>query len=180
MKPNMKFSGRALFFVTRFFAMIMPAIVVVGFSAGYAPRALADKFPEGPQLQVTPGSFCDHADQVRYPERVAVCQRNVKHELKQDIIAEYDKQFGYSIRSMDRQKFKIDHLIPLCAGGGNSRENLWPQHESIYNITDPLEPLICGKMAAGKLLQAKAAEIIIYAKTHLDQVPTVMKELEAL
>jgi hypothetical protein len=87
---------------------------------------------------------------------------------------------GYRTRQMDRQDFKIDHYIPLCMGGSNDIKNLWPQHKSVYAITDPLEPVLCDKMAQGRLLQKKAVEIIMYAKAHLDEVPEIIAKANAL
>jgi hypothetical protein len=81
---------------------------------------------------------------------------------------------------MNRGDFKIDHLIPLCAGGANDELNLWPQHSSVYNITDPIEPVICQKMAEGKLSQKDAVAMVIFAKTHLDQVNIVLAKLNKL
>jgi hypothetical protein len=81
---------------------------------------------------------------------------------------------------MNRGDFKIDHLIPLCAGGANSEENLWPQHKSVYAITDPLEPIVCQKMQDGKLLQADAVKLILQAKMHLEEVPAIIKQVKAL
>ncbi len=92
----------------------------------------------------------------------------------------YDRQFGYTIENMQRSQFKIDHYIPLCAGGSNERENLWPQHVSVYTITDPLEPLICGKMSAGRLTQAKAVEFIKAAKNDLSKVADIIKTVSRL
>ena len=137
-------------------------------------------FPRGPNLDETPGSLCSNSRQRRYPEKIAYCERSVDSYQKNAIIQKYDRLFDYSIRSMKRLDFKIDHLIPLCAGGSNNDDNLWPQHKSIYNITDPLEPLLCEKMQEGKLLQADAVKLIIEAKTHLDQVPAIMKKLKSL
>ena len=76
--------------------------------------------------------------------------------------------------------FKIDHLIPLCAGGANDEDNLWPQHKSVYNITDALEPVVCEKMAAGRLKQAEAVKLILQAKMHLDQVPSILKQIKRM
>jgi hypothetical protein len=68
----------------------------------------------------------------------------------------------------------------LCAGGANSEDNLWPQHKSIYEITDPVEPLLCQKMLEGKLKQSDAVKLILLAKTNLDQVPAIIKKLNSL
>lgn len=139
-----------------------------------------DKFPMGPDPQTTPGTLCQKPDSYRYPEQIAYCNRAVSSELKNEIIQTYDRQLGYTIEQMDRQKFKIDHFIPLCAGGGNDRENLWPQHESVYSITDPIEPLICAKMAAGKLKQADAVNFVKREKLDLSQAQAVFDEVNAL
>jgi hypothetical protein len=140
----------------------------------------ADQFPMGPNPQMTPGALCTHPDSLRYPEQIKYCNRNVASDLKNEIIQTYDKQFGYNIEAMDRSKFKIDHFIPLCAGGANDIQNLWPQHESVYTITDPLEPAICDKMAAGKLKQADAVDIIKRGKLNLSEVPALLKQVLAM
>ena len=148
----------------------------------FSTNSFADngKFPLGPNATVTPGEICTQSNTFRYPEHIKYCNRNVDSGLKRDIIADYDRKFGYSIESMDRQDFKIDHYIPLCMGGGNDRDNLWPQHKSVYTITDPVEPLACQRMAEGKLLQAKAIELIKKAKNDLSTVPDVMNYLTNL
>jgi hypothetical protein len=143
------------------------------------PRGSVD-YPVGPDLSMTPGSLCDHPDQRRYPEKIAYCNRNVESSLKWDIIRAYDQKPGIEINESNRGNFKIDHLIPLCAGGGNDTKNLWPQHKNIYQQTDPLEPLVCGKMSQGVLKQSRAIELIMRAKLNLSLVPEVMRELEAM
>lgn len=80
---------------------------------------------------------------------------------------------------MERGEFKIDHFIPLCMGGSNSRTNLWPQHRTVYEITDEMEMRLCELMAAGNMLQAEAMETIRYAKFHLDEVPRIMDDVRA-
>lgn len=138
------------------------------------------QFPIGPDAGVTPGSLCTHPTQHRYPENIAYCSRNVESDLKRELIREYDQKFGYSIESMDRQKFKIDHYIPLCAGGSNEADNLWPQHVSVYTITDPLEALICQKMSDGVLSQKDAVDTIRNAKNNLAEVPEIISRVQSL
>jgi hypothetical protein len=137
-------------------------------------------FPAGPDRQLTPGETCTHPTEYRYPEHIPYCERNVDSELKRDIIRMYDRERGFTIQQMPRGQFKIDHYIPLCMGGSNERENLWPQHQSVYNITDPMEPALCQKMAEGKVTQARAMELIRQGKNNLDQVPAVMREINSL
>lgn len=137
-------------------------------------------YPENPDPKVTPGSFCKHPDQRRYPERIAYCRRDVSKSEKWEVINTYNRVLGYDIKREDRSQFKIDHLIPLCAGGSNEKDNLWPQHMSVYEITDPLEGVACEKMARGRLLQQRAVELIRRAKMHLDEAPAILEELESL
>ncbi len=137
-------------------------------------------FPTGPRAEMTPGSLCQQSRAFRYPERIRYCDRNVDSRLKNEIIREYDQEFGYAVRSMPRRDFKIDHFIPLCAGGSNNKDNLWPQHESIYLITDPLEPLVCEKMSEGSLSQAEAVQLIREAKSDLTKVESILLQIEAL
>src|SRR5690606_28325058 len=110
-------------------------------------------------------SLCEHPDAYRYPEKIKYCNRDVSGGEKAEIFREYDK-IGFRTRSIDRQKFKIDHYIPLCAGGSNEPSNLWPQHVSVYTITDRLEEMICSKMAEGRLKQKDAVDIIREAKNN--------------
>ncbi|MGZ3788088.1 MAG: hypothetical protein ACXVLQ_06165 [Bacteriovorax sp.] len=139
-----------------------------------------ERFPKMPNLTETPGRLCTDTKAYRYPEKIAYCERAVDSYTKNAVIQKYDHLFGYQIETMDRAAFKIDHLIPLCAGGANSEDNLWPQHRSVYEITDPIEPILCQKMLEGKLLQADAVKIVLQAKTHLDQVPALIKQLNSL
>jgi hypothetical protein len=142
--------------------------------------SFADSFPAGPVIQLTPGKLCDKPNSTRYPEKIAYCGRNVAYELKKQIIENYDRAFGFTIETMQRDQFKIDHYIPLCAGGSNDVSNLWPQHVSVYTVTDPLEALVCNKMAHGKLLQKDAVAIIVEAKAHLDEVPQILAHVNSL
>lgn len=152
------------------FAMMF--VVSIGASA-------MEAFPKGPDQTLTPGDLCHRPDTYRYPERVAYCERNVSSDEKREIFSKYD-QLGFRTRSMNRADFKIDHYIPLCAGGSNDESNLWPQHKTIYVITDDLEALICEKMSAGRLLQKDAVTIIVEAKNNLDRVPSIMARVRAL
>jgi hypothetical protein len=152
------------------------ALLLISIAFGGQPN----RFPKNPNLNETPGKVCTSSGVHRYPENISYCERNVDSSLKKDIIKKYDSLFGYTIGAMKREDFKIDHLIPLCAGGANSEENLWPQHISVYEITDPLEPLVCQKMEEGKLLQADAIKLILQAKMHLDQVSAIIDQLNEL
>lgn len=142
--------------------------------------AFADRYPTAPQEEATPGSLCQNADDYRYPEHIAYCERNVQSSVKQQIIEDYDRRFGYEIDRMDRGLFKIDHFIPLCMGGSNELNNLWPQHISVYEVTDPLEQMICEKMSQGVLKQARAVQYIKDAKGDLNRVDDIISEVQGL
>lgn len=137
------------------------------------------EFPKGPETNLTPGSLCSHPDYYRYEEHIPYCARDVDSELKRDIFTEY-RNNGYRLDPDKRRDYKIDHLIPLCAGGSNEEDNLWPQHKSIYVITDPLEGLGCEKLKAGKIKQAELVKLILNAKHNLELVPETLKLLRKL
>jgi hypothetical protein len=137
------------------------------------------EFPTGPEQKLTPGSLCDRPDAYRYPERIPYCNRDVDTSLKNDVFKEY-REDGYRLTPIDRQNYKIDHLIPLCAGGSNNEDNLWPQHMSIYNQTDPLEGLGCEKLKDGLIKQAELVNLILSAKKDLSLVPETLRKLNSL
>ncbi|MES3038921.1 MAG: HNH endonuclease signature motif containing protein [Bdellovibrionota bacterium] len=165
-----KVSVRALTFVTVFVSTQL-----------FSATGLANQpYPTGPDQSMTPGSVCSRPTEYRYPEHIPYCERNVDTALKREIFKDYDRKLGFSTTTMNRQDFKIDHFIPLCAGGSNEVDNLWPQHKSVYELTDPLEPLVCEKMSQGTLKQKDAIEMIRKAKLDLSQVDAVLEALQAL
>lgn len=137
------------------------------------------EYPKGPEATLTPGSLCDHPSKYRYPENIAYCERDVSSGQKKEIFEDY-RGFGYRLDPSKRGNFKIDHYVPLCAGGSNHDDNLWPQHVSVYTITDPIEALGCEKLAAGLITQEKLVELIRLVKNDLSKSSLVMKELLTL
>ena len=154
------------------FALLLTATITLG--------ANAADFPQGPELSITPGKLCDRPSANRYPEKIPYCERDVSYETKEILMKEYDQKFNYKISTLPRIDIKIDHMIPLCAGGSNDISNLWPQHKSVYAITDPIEPIVCAKMAQGRLKQKDAVSLIIEAKTHLDRASKILQYLNRL
>lgn len=139
-----------------------------------------ERFPIGPNPNMTPGAICENSKTRRYPEGIVYCERNVSTADKRAIIKAYDDQFGYQIQQMDRQEFKIDHFIPLSIGGSNSKDNLWPQHRSVFTITDPLETVLFEKISTAAITQAEAIRVIREAKLNLDRVPELIDYVEAM
>ncbi len=139
-----------------------------------------EQFPKSPQPSLTPGTLCKSPSRLRYPEKVPYCERDVDGETKDSVVQRYDATFGYQVGRIGRHKFKIDHYIPLCMGGSNEPSNLWPQHPTVYEITDPLEPVLCQKMAEGRLKQAEAIRLIKQAKADLSQAKQILESLNSL
>jgi len=160
------------------FSLVALLLLLVSVStASLRAEQLELPFPETPELDMTPGTLCIHPDSYRYPEKIPYCNRDVDSSTKYDIIDAYDRQYGYKIRASGRSSFKIDHFIPLCMGGSNEVSNLWPQHRSVYDLTDPLEPELCNRMASGRMNQVEAIAIIRRAKADPKLAPGIYDEL---
>lgn len=161
----------------------MKVLTLIGLILSFTSAALAVEttaFPQTPQPSLTPGDLCASGSHFRYPEKVRYCERAVSGDDKDQIVKRYDATFGYKIESIGRRNFKIDHFIPLCMGGSNEEKNLWPQHPSVYEVTDPLEPVLCQKMAEGRLKQADAVRMIKEAKLDLSKAPKILESVQTL
>lgn len=149
-------------------------------SSIFAGIEIKAEYPKGPESRLTPGSLCDRPDSYRYPERIAYCERDrLEPGVKEDVFQEY-RNNGYGLNPSNRSQYKIDHLVPLCAGGSNQENNLWPQHMSIYVVTDPMESLGCEKLKLGKIKQADLVRRIIAAKKNMTLVPSTLSFLRSL
>ncbi len=157
---------------------ILVLSIISSFNIAQASFSKTGWFPETPHEKLTPGDVCDDADAFRYPERIRYCNREVSKEHKAAIFITYDMELGFHTREMNRTEFKIDHYIPLCMGGSNETENLWPQHKTIYQQTDPIEPLLCELMSSGQMLQAKAISIIRQVKRNPERARAILRDLE--
>ncbi len=153
-------------------------IFAISFFSSLTTHAFS--YPTGPDTQITPGSLCAKPVERRYHEQIYYCGRKVGSSLKQEVIKTYVDNFGYNITKENRSAFKIDHFIPLCVGGSNEADNLWPQHKDVYTITDKIENIACIKMMSGYLKQAKAVELIRRAKLNLAEAPMIQKHIENL
>jgi len=142
--------------------------------------AADQEYPKAPDAQLTPGVLCTTPDELRYPEHIPYCDRNVSTGLKWAVINRYSKKLQFTINDTNRTEFKIDHYIPLCMGGANSIDNLWPQHSSVYKITDALEETLCEAMANGKIKQVEAIEKLKMGKANLEAVPGIIREINEL
>ena len=135
-------------------------------------------FPRVPNLSVTPGALCETPSRLRYPEQIAYCERDVSSWTKELVFIAY-RDLGFSL-SGERSRYKVDHFIPLCAGGSNEIENLWPQYDTVSALTDPLEPLACEVLSKGKITQKDLVALVMKAKLNTKEVPKLMQHLRRL
>lgn len=155
-------------------------IVCIYLLAATVVFAEVPTFPTKPDPELTPGAICLYGDSLRYPEKIQYCDRNVDTRDKWLVINRYTRKYRFTVNDLNRNQFKIDHYIPLCMGGSNEFSNLWPQHSSIYRITDLLEEELCEAMANGKISQKQAIEKMKQGKNDLSSVLGLRKELKEL
>lgn len=142
--------------------------------------AFADSFPKGPDRTLTPGSLCE-SGKSRHPQKITYCERNVSSAKKWEIFRAYNNLgLGYNIHPGNRGQYKIDHFYPLCIGGSNNHDNLWPQHETLYTQTDDIEHLTCEMVSTGQLKRDEALRYVIEAKTNIENAKEILKELREL
>lgn len=153
--------------------LFLLALVSFSFDT-FAGRA----YPQSPDLSVTPGALCSTPSEFRYPEKIAYCEREVNTWQKEQVFITYRK-LGYSL-SGERSQYKVDHFIPLCAGGSNDVSNLWPQYYTISAKTDALEPLGCKVLAKGKISQKELIDLVTEVKLDHSKLPEAMKILSRL
>lgn len=162
-------SSQALVFAKRIVCKDVPV--------NYRPEA---GVPLAPDLKMTPGKLCDEPVRRRYPENIKYCDRGVGRDGKDQVFVQYESRGQLRHNHDGSDEFKVDHLIPLCVGGSNDQVNLWPQHKSIGEFTDPVEPRICALMAQGKMKQADAVKIIQGVKQDYKTSGAVCRQLSRL
>jgi hypothetical protein len=139
----------------------------------------APEYPLSPIPSLTPGELCSTPTEYRYPEQIPYCERDVDTAMKEQVFEDY-RRAGFVLPKNHRSSYKIDHFIPLCAGGANTVDNLWPQHKNVFIITDSLEKLACDKLKTGKITQRQIIQMIKRAKMDHRQVPVVQQELSRI
>ncbi len=155
--------------------LIILALVVISSLA----QAQSNEYPRNPLPELTPGELCTQPIELRYPEQIAYCGRFVDTAMKDMIFEDY-RRAGYILPRHHRSSYKIDHFIPLCAGGANTPDNLWPQHKTIFDQTDSFEKLACDKLATGKISQREVVDLIIKVKMDLRELRAAQQRLSRI
>ena len=147
---------------------VLAVITLIIIQAGVCRAATGFAIPVVPNEAKTPGSFCSEEDkdfrEFRYEEKIPYCERNVAGWIKNRI-------YGiYKVPAECRDRYTIDHKIPLALGGSNSMENLWPEHVLVKATRQDLEDALYRQVNHGDITVEEAVEIILKAKTelHLD------------
>lgn len=146
----------------------------------FADFIMQPEFPMTPDAELTPGSLCDLPNDYRYPEKIPYCNRDALAVGIKEVVFQVYRNHGFILNPQSRIDYKIDHMVPLCAGGSNYENNLWPQHVSIYTLTDPLESLGCEKLRQGKIKQAELIKKITSAKKDHSLVTITLQFLKDL
>lgn len=99
-----------------------------------------------PTPSVTPGDVWSSDLAIVCNTRTGL-RRRTTPAMKRDAYAKY------GIYSQRRGQYQVDHLIPLCLGGADTQENLWPQsYDNPYWTAarkDQLERIICRRVCDG-------------------------------
>ena len=112
-----------------------------------------------PDAQLTPGVICTASDPdfsgLDYPSKVARCNRNISTQEKTAVAISYG-----NIPQSEWRNYEFDHYYPLCAGGSNSQQNLWPQPIDQAKKKDVVEVEVCTGLRAGTMTQDQALQKI--------------------
>lgn len=121
----------------------LPLVLLSLLALGGILPALAEDLPTRPDDTLTPGAVastdpndvCGVVNGLTYSKR----HRHTSLELKHEVYAAYHLDPA-------GKEFEIDHRVPLCLGGADTRENLWPQEgwqHPGYHDKDRLETGVC-------------------------------------
>ena len=108
----------------------------------------------------TTGSYCvsSSADfrEIRYNEKIAICNRNVSAKTKDQVYK------NYNVNLSDRILYTIDHKVPLFLGGSNDINNLWPQLKETSSAK--LENLVYILLSKKKITAQEATDLVMSVK----------------
>jgi hypothetical protein len=115
--------------------------------------AQALPLPQAPNPTLTPGALCSPLDpdfgHRAYPAKLPLCKRHVTKSKERAVLKAYGLPYPTPGAA-------LDHRIPLCAGGSNAAENLWPEPKKPSLDKDKLERRLCGQLRQGTITQVEA------------------------
>ena len=133
-------------------------LIAAALATGLAWPAMAGEIEILPDHDLTPGA-------VRSDTLSLICHHPIVRAMpaakSNEVLERYDLPIG------SHPDYEIDHLVPLCLGGSDDLENLWPQPrhsiEPKWNAEakDRLEKRLCSLVCAGLLDLGDAQEAII-------------------
>ena len=135
-------------------ATYLLAVTVVAVLAvpAMAAEVLPDPNKTGGSVEYNaPALVCGHSTE----------HRHVTNAQRDEVLKLYGLPLGA------HPDYEIDHLVPVCLGGGNDASNLWPQPrrsiEAKWNAEakDRLETVLCNLVCDGLLDIGDAQQAII-------------------
>lgn len=139
------------------------ALAIVGALAAHGQEsAMVAPFIERPTPSLTPGELAADPVAVVCSAGYAKAHRHTPASLKRGVLRSY----GVSWEARDR--FEVDHLFPLCAGGADTAGNLWPESREVppgsdgwtAGDKDRLERCVCRLICSGRVTQFRAFVLI--------------------
>lgn len=119
--------------------------------------ALLAVSPEQPDPALTPGEVFNVTKERVCSPRYATNVRHVTREMKRAVFKRYHvKYFPHA--------YQIDHLVPLCLGGRNSLENLWPEPIERALESDKVERRACHDVCAGRITLDQGRQTVLKEK----------------
>jgi hypothetical protein len=128
---------------------VASAFVIVAAMGAASVYVLADDRPTRPDKTLTPGVVEDVTSAV-------VCYRGYSEAHRRPFGApgEYERYVrvmnAYGLAKASWHSYQMDHLVPLCLGGADVEQNLWPQPLEEAHQKDRLEVKACRQVCAGE------------------------------
>jgi hypothetical protein len=137
---------------------VVALFAIVAALPAFAEDALIrpdDALTPGVVASTDPNDVCGVIDGLSYSKR----HRHTPQGLKEEVYA------AYQVHREDREgrNFEIDHRVPLCLGGADVRENLWPQEgwqSPSYHDKDWLEETVCRMVCRERAMTLEQGQAI--------------------
>jgi hypothetical protein len=121
------------------------------------------KMMTAPDKSLTPGDILSHVKAKICHPGYASGVRDVSIQEKKEVFSRYKTEYV-------PDKYEVDHLVPLCAGGSNNITNLWPQPLVEAKIKDEMEWKVCHAVCAGKMtLEDAQAQFMGDFRAHISE-----------